>query len=104
MEEITNKDLHHLITDVKDKVIAMETKALPEINERAKVTNGSVAEITKWKERITGAIWAFGITFTVVIIPLFTWAFITISKLPTNIDKAVDTAISSRVESINYEK
>lgn len=94
--EITNKDLHHLISDVKDKVILMETKTLPEIVANGDKTNGSVADITKWKERMTGAMWAFGITFTVVVIPLFTWAFISVSNIPENIDKSVEDAFISR--------
>lgn len=94
MEEITNKDLMYHIKEIKHDVKEMKEVSIPELNARVKTTNGSVADIKAWKERITGATWAFGIAFTILIIPLVTWAFITIENLPKTIKKTVDQALS----------
>lgn len=94
--EPTNKDLHHLISDIQEKVTGVRV-------EFGKL-NGSVKDISKWKERITGAGWAVGITMTVLVIPLFTWAFITISNIPENIDKSVEQAFDSRVNKVTDEE
>lgn len=88
----------HYIVDIRDTVKEIKEKDLPEINGRAKVTNGSVAEIKAWRERLTGASWAMGVMFTVILIPLLTWAFVTISKIDDNINKGIQTALS------NYDK
>ena len=93
MEEPTNKELLHFIKDIQTKVADIKEKDLPEINGRLKITNGSVADVKAWKERVTGAVWTMGIVCTLVVIPLLTWAFITISNIPENIDKSVKQSI-----------
>lgn len=103
-EEPSNQDLLHYIKDVQGKVADIKEKDLPEINSRVKVTNGSVAEIVKWKERVTGASWAIGICFTVIVIPLLTWAFITISKIPDKIDDGISQALKNNVKNITNEQ
>lgn len=94
-QDPTNQDLMHFITDIRDDIKDIKEKDLPEINGRVKVTNGSVADIRAWKERITGAGWALALTVTFIVIPLLTWAFISISKIPDNIHKQIQDALSS---------
>lgn len=98
--EPTNKDLQHLIKDIKESVAQIKEKDLPEINNRAKTTNGSVADIVKWRERMVGAMWALGIVGTLVVIPLMTWAFMTISDIPEEIDKSVEQAFQNKADKV----
>lgn len=93
-EQPSNQDLMHFITDIRDDVSDMKENVLPEISGRVKITNGSVADIKAWKERVTGAGWAFGLCFGLVIIPLLTWAFITISRIPDKINEGIKTALT----------
>lgn len=94
-EQPSNQEIMHYVTDIRDDISDMKENVLPEISERVKVTNGSVAKINAWKERITGAAWAFGLTFTLIIIPLTTWAFITVSKIPDRINQGIKDALSA---------
>lgn len=92
-QDPTNQDLMYFITDIRDDVRDIKDKDLPEINGRVKITNGSVADIRAWKERVTGAGWALAVCFTFVIIPLVTWAFIKVSHIPDEISKSVKDAL-----------
>lgn len=94
-EEPSNQDLMHFISDIRDDVSDIKEHVLPEINGRVKVTNGTVADIKAWKERVTGASWAFGLTLTFIVIPLLTWAFISISKIPDRINLGIKDALSA---------
>lgn len=101
-QDPTNQDLMHFITDIRDDLRDIKEKDLPEINSRVKVTNGSVADIRSWKERITGAGWALGLTITFIVIPLLTWAFISVSKIPDKIHEQIKEALSAyNLELIN---
>lgn len=93
MEQPSNQDLMHFVTDIRDDVSDIKEHVLPEINSRVKTTNGSVADIKAWKERVTGAAWAFGILFTLVVIPLLTWAFVTVSRISDKINVGIKAAL-----------
>lgn len=67
---------------------------LKQIKDQTTMTNGKVAELQKWRERWTGASWAIGIVATVIIIPLASWLFITVSKIDSKIDKSIKNALS----------
>lgn len=92
-EQPTNQDLMHFITDIRDDISDMKENVLPEISERVRVTNGSVAKINLWRERMTGAGWAFSLCIAFIVIPLLTWAFISISKIPDKINEGIRTAL-----------
>lgn len=98
--EITNKDLMYHIEDIKDKVTTITTKDLPEINARVKTTNGSVADIKAWKERMTGA----GFVILLVVIPIMSWALYQIVALNnkiSNVDSQIKTGLSEALR--DYE-
>lgn len=100
MEDPTNNELLHYIKDIQGKVAEIKEKDLPEINGRVKTTNGSVADIKAWKERLTGAFWAMGVGMTVIVVPLLTWAFVTVAKIDDNINKGISEALQE-YETIN---
>lgn len=52
------------------------------IYREVQATNGKVASIQKWRERVTGAAWAMGGVFSIVILPLLVWALIRINSIP----------------------
>lgn len=90
-EDPTNRELMHYIVDIKDKVGQIKEKDLPEINERVKTTNGSVAEIKAWKERWTGASYVI----LLVVIPLLSWALYQIVHVDEKVREGVKTALSA---------
>lgn len=72
--------------------IASHTK----LDENQKITNGKIADVQKWRERVTGAGWAIGIVGTIVLIPMLTWAFIAISKIPDTIEEEIKEALMAQ--------
>ena len=66
-----------------------------EIHAAVKETNGKVASIQKWRERTTGAMWVGGLSFTVIIIPLVTWALIEVAD--------IQNKIVSHIEEMEFE-
>jgi hypothetical protein len=73
----SNRELKSMFQTISDK----QDKTLIAVNE----TNGKVADIQTWRERTTGAMWVGGIGFTVIIIPLVTWALIEVADIETKI-------------------
>lgn len=60
-------------------------------NNQAKDTNGKVAAIVAWRERTTGAMWAFGCCLVLIIIPIAGW---TLYNQVTEGER-IQTAVSS---------
>lgn len=71
-----------------------QDKALARIEYQTNDTSKGVEDISKWRERVKGGFWALSIMTVVLVIPLLTWAFITISKIPERIDQGIRTALS----------
>lgn len=91
------KDIQHNFDDVNKKLSEMHdenVKSHTILDKNQKETNGKVADIQRWRERMKGASWTLGITTTIVIIPILTWAFIAISKIPEKIDQGIKSALS----------
>lgn len=87
-EKLTNR------LDNQDKTLArIETQTI--------TTNGKVADISKWKERVMGGFWALSIMTVIVLVPLLTWAFITISHISDNINKGIKDALSAYDVKVN---
>lgn len=100
--EIDNyiKAVENSFIEVKQKLDDVHNENLSahsRLDENQKITNGKIADIQKWRERANGAAWALGIVTTVIIVPLLTWAFVTIQKIPEKINEGIMSALS------NYE-
>lgn len=70
-------------------------KDLTDIKEQTKKTNGSVADINKWRERVNGGSIVAGIFMTVIVIPILGWALFVLVNLPTTVHQAVDDALQA---------
>lgn len=75
-----------------------QNKELAEIKGMVSVTNGKVADIQKWREQTIGAIKATAVLGVMIIVPLLTWAFITVSKIDDKIKEGIESAL------LDYEK
>lgn len=72
-----------------------QDKTLARIETQTTITNGKVSDISRWRERVMGATWALSVITVLVVIPLLTWAFITISHIPDNINKGISDALAN---------
>lgn len=100
MEDPTNREIMYEINDIQKKVEDINTKALPEIKGMVKLTNGSVAEVVKWKERMTGGAYVV----LIVVVPIMSWALYKLSTLDHTIDNAVSNTLRANVSNIDYAK
>lgn len=82
----TNRELrekwHDITNDIQD-ILLQTTK-----------TNGTVADLNRWRERINGGAMVAGVFMTIVVMPILVYAIITLVNMPTTINDAVDKALS----------
>jgi hypothetical protein len=86
-EPFRNREILEMFADVK--------KDLLEIFEQTSATNGSIADINRWRERMNGAVAASGVFMTVVVIPILAWSIYTLTNIDRVIHKSVDEALSA---------
>lgn len=68
----TNRELQGMFEEIKEKLNSHTTVHI-EILNQVKSTNGKVAEIQKWRERINGALQAAGVLCILIILPFIIW-------------------------------
>lgn len=73
----------HDITNDLQNILTQTTK-----------TNGSVADINKWRERMNGGATVAGIFMSIVVLPILGWALYVLVNLPNTVHEAVDQALS----------
>lgn len=83
IEEPTNRELMHFIKDIKENV--------SDIKFQTTTTNGKVAEIQKWKERMMGGIYVI----MIILLPILSWALYQISTIDQKVQNGVSTVLSN---------
>lgn len=63
-------------------------------------TNGSIADINKWRERMNGGAVVAGVFMTTVVVPILAWSLYTL----INIDKSVHSAVNEALSAYNIQK
>ena len=85
-QDFTNREISGMfkvITDGNDR-----------IEEQTKKTNGSVAEINKWRERVNGGALVASIFMSVIVIPMFSWCIYTMLHIDDMISSGIKDALS----------
>jgi len=83
----TNREIREMFEDVNQKLDRIETQTTK--------TNGSVADLNRWRERANGAFWASGVFMATVILPILGWALYTILQVPHTVHQSIDEALSA---------
>lgn len=65
------------------------SNSLQRIEKKVDFTNGKVADLIRWKERATGAGWAFGACLVLIIVPLAAWTLYNQVSEPARIQASV---------------
>ena len=58
-------------------------------------TNGSVANINRWRERVNGGSMVAGVFMTIVVVPILSWAIYVLVNITSVIHQSVDEALSA---------
>lgn len=85
----TNREITAMFDSIERK-LDEHAEVHAQILEQVKATNGKVAEIQRWRERMIGAAWVGGVVVTVIIIPLATWAVLVVNSIDKKIVEALD--------------
>lgn len=72
-----------------------QNNALAEILVQTKKTNGAIADINRWRERINGAAFVGGFFVTVIVVPVLSWAIYVLVNINQTIHASVDQALSA---------
>lgn len=96
MEEsdFTNREIQEMFKDVDGRFDRQDVQ-LGKILDQTKATNGSVADINRWRERANGAFWAAGVFMATVILPIIGFVMYSIIHLDDSIQSAVDHSLSA---------
>lgn len=70
-------------------------ESLERIEEQTKKTNGSVADVNRWRERANGGFAVAGAFMAFVIIPILGWSLYVLWNLPQTLDESIDKALSA---------
>jgi len=71
------------------------TSSLDRIEEQTKKTNGAVADINKWRERVNGMGIASGVFMTIIVIPILGWSLYILVNINNTVHQSVDQALSA---------
>lgn len=81
LEELTYRDfVKGMLTEIKDQT----TK-----------TNGSVANINRWRERINGMAIASGVFMGAIVLPILAWAIYSLVNIQNQVHQAVDDSLGA---------
>lgn len=85
---------HEKLMQRMDVFESNTSTSLMSIETQTKKTNGSVAEINKWRERMNGGAIVLSFFMSVVVLPVLTWAIIVLVNLPQTINNSIQKALS----------
>lgn len=89
----TKRELDNEFLHIKGSLDRIET-SVGEVDTKVSITNGKVADIQTWRQRLIGASWVGGFLITIVIVPLLTWAFVTVSRIGDQIKQGIQEELS----------
>lgn len=67
---------------------------LQEIKSQTRLTNGYVADIKRWRERMNGGAIVAGFFMTVIVIPILAWAIYVLVNIQETIHRSVNDALT----------
>lgn len=82
-----NREIKTMFEEVK--------KDLVEIKTQTTKTNGTVADINKWRERVNGGAIATGAFLSVIVMPVLAWAIYVLVNINQTIHQSIDEALSA---------
>lgn len=94
MEENSGKELPYTPREIREKWHDIANDLQTIIAQTTK-TNGSVADINRWRERMNGAGLVAGFFMTVIVIPVLTWSIYVLININNTIETSVQKALST---------
>lgn len=94
----TNRELREKWHDIANSLSTISTEmtnGFDEVKAKQNLTNGSVADVNKWRERINGGAIVAGFFMSVVVLPILCWAIYVLINIQETIHRSVDEALQA---------
>ncbi len=99
LEQTSGQDLPYTNRELRDKWHELANSQQNILAQTTK-TNGTVADINRWRERINGGALVAGVFMTFVVVPILGWSLYVLVNIDTTVHQAVDQALSAYKKSI----
>ncbi len=86
-QEFSNREIDSFFKKIDEKLERIETQTTK--------TNGHVADISEWRQRVNGGALVASAFMTIVIIPMFSWCIYTMLHLDDSISKGISDALEN---------
>lgn len=93
-EEKYNPDIPYSPREIREKWHD-QANVSQQILAQAQRTNGSIADINRWRERVNGAFLASSVFMACVILPILGWALYVLININQTVHSAVDESLSA---------
>lgn len=87
----TNREIREKWHDTAD--------LLQEIKSQTQKTNGAVADLNRWRERINGGAMVAGIFMTIIVMPILCWAIYVL----VNIQSAIHSSVVETLQAYDVQ-
>lgn len=92
-QDFTNREIEAMFKGITD-VLQAHGKTHEEILGGVKYTNGKLADVQAWRERVNGAFIASAVFMSAVVIPMFGWAIYTMLHIDEMISDGIKDALT----------
>lgn len=93
-EEISGKDIPYTNREQREWRHDI-ANSLQRIELQTTKTNGSVADLNRWRERMNGGATVAGIFMTFIVIPILAWAIFVLVHINTTINDSIQQALQA---------
>ncbi len=107
--DFTNREIKEMLDSTEKRSDAFHTKlmermddfedstnkTLGRIEDQTLRTNGSIAEINKWRERANGMGIASGVFMAMIVLPILIWSVSVLVNIRETVHDSVDEALSA---------
>ncbi len=102
MATLTDTEIQVKFKGIEDSLSRIENTGENTLKQ-ATMTNGKVASLVGWRERVTGALWAYGSCLTLIIIPLAGYVLWMQATEPQRTRDAAKDAVTSYFSQYNVQ-
>lgn len=86
---------HNKLMERMDVFESNTSTSLLSIEEQTKKTNGAVADLNRWRERMNGMGIATGVFMSMIVLPILIWSVYVLVNIKETVHQSIDDALSA---------
>lgn len=87
-DDLSEQDAPYTNREIREKWHDT-SNVLQRIEQKVDRTNGSVADLNRWRERVNGGMTVAGIAATIIVVPILGWAIYTLVNIKDTIHNSI---------------